>query len=1444
MDISEALKSSQSFVRALKAPSDPPQKDGPSKIEIALDAWSDQSFYVPNKGEVISEWILTKLLKDKSKQSANPILDTRYWTLLGAIIALPDRTSSKEVHTRPTKTWLTPLLNRTPICPTLLSFLASYQGVPLENRHPLSSAVHQCMIVLWPLSVHKVGVEALLELFGTFLKACESARDDLEKFGETITTSFRNALSNSSNKRKIYQSFTQNHLVPWLTYLHRFSESTTPSQAKENVYAAGAEILFGIDILRPLQTQNSLASASLPPLEPLLSTHPLCVLSILPRLMYSFVHTIRKQRGALFAGGSNGGIHALVEVRRTGMGFFGSCLGLLDILNEVETIWETKVKLLQIVDTENLFVDGGADADGELLLKSTSDGALEALAGGSTTCAIRALSVLTRIDYDLVDPAKIFSRLLLTPAESESLNLLTLLLDYHTKTRTIPTYINTLLSSLSPPLQDLSLKTYTEIYASSSSGPLLSRPHLTLLAKHTHTYLTPGQLAPLAQTAFDAISGIWNAFLIANEKTQGKKKKRKIDVAEKKGDADADELAIQLSLTCRIIGTVIPSLPLHSLPNSSRQNVHDNLTSISSELIRPSIAILLAFIKEQSGRRGDGWAAQVSAAALMRFDYALMGLRPLSLGKHMQRPSVQRMLDFVEAEEASISPELILEILRTLLSHLQDSVLSSGTDSPSMRTAEIALTYLEHHFSVSAAWGGLSSQLTSEVTGRAEAALALLHLLLDRWLPVFDLLASRAQLERLASLMIIAQLDHEGLPPPAGKLHSRSTFATTLHSAQFWELSNMRAALLTCISRHIAFIDELDVQKLQSRKSKKVEMETEKQRTVIAVYELLLLFPTEYFPRVSRQDFLRRAVIADVALSKTQSGNTEDQNWALRTLRTFQKRWFSYQSASDHKAMQESAKHLVKSLGPEAPADSLTSVTLELIELHIASLMRSPEEGAAAAVLDIISALSATLAGQDIPLAVLRFMELIPSDFSKSHFPESILSSMSQLHDQVLAIISPQALAFIESEDFENISIKSHLLHVCCAVLSFGRWLSKNTVLAPIGKPIAVKIVSSLRSTSTPSHNGSEQLAVGAFAVLLEEFWNCPEDSRSPHLDLSVATYISLSAHVAAAVWIKELDVLFLKTSKALPVSEFSGLLDFCQDSLAGEGLSPQDLACVVHLSTLLLSEAPQGTLKVIQAFTTGCFNLFAGNSFFYSGPLPLRSEVLNFTAQHCSDRPAALRSQDLGSIWSLISKSLCGSQTHDPESSPSTFHSLISITSAVIRLRRDLVVCTLPHLGMVLRQLISVIRHLRPQLGSKQSKLVTDDLPVWINATQQPLGAEEGKALARLLTTLTTKSMTRTHHHHGESTSQIQKAESLAKPFSKHAAYVLKAYIDAMNDPLCVLPLDLRRELQPGLYAVCDMLNEHSRDAMMVSALDAGGKTTMKALWKEYEKQKYVGKG
>jgi len=64
------------------------------------------------------------------------------------------------------------------------------------------------------------------------------------------------------------------------------------------------------------------------------------------------------------------------------------------------------------------------------------------------------------------------------------------------------------------------------------------------------------------------------------------------------------------------------------------------------------------------------------------------------------------------------------------------------------------------------------------------------------------------------------------------------------------------------------------------------------------------------------------------------------------------------------------------------------------------------------------------------------------------------------------------------------------------------------------------------------------------------------------------------------------------------------------------------------------------------------------------------------------------------------------------------------------------------------------------------------------------------------------------------------------------------------LNNPFCVLPAAVRKELQPGLYALCGLLNEYSRDALMASATDGGEKAVLKALWREYEQQRYVGKG
>ena len=63
-----ALASPEALMRALKAPFDPPFEDGMLKIELATEAWRKTSLYVPAKAEVLGEWVLGNLLRNKDKE--------------------------------------------------------------------------------------------------------------------------------------------------------------------------------------------------------------------------------------------------------------------------------------------------------------------------------------------------------------------------------------------------------------------------------------------------------------------------------------------------------------------------------------------------------------------------------------------------------------------------------------------------------------------------------------------------------------------------------------------------------------------------------------------------------------------------------------------------------------------------------------------------------------------------------------------------------------------------------------------------------------------------------------------------------------------------------------------------------------------------------------------------------------------------------------------------------------------------------------------------------------------------------------------------------------------------------------------------------------------------------------------------------------------------------
>jgi len=206
--------SAQEFIRALKASSDPPHPGGASKVEFAREAWDDTAFYLPNKGEVIVDWLLTRLLKDKAKErDVNPILDTRYWQLLSDILSSSDAGSAKPISTaRSIKSWILPVLNRTPIAPIVVAFFSLTASATRDTKLALNPLVSQCLAVLWPLAVPRFTPEILLECFGAVLAYLVQTRSDdivdVENLaGQTmllVVSSYKIGFGNSANKKKVW----------------------------------------------------------------------------------------------------------------------------------------------------------------------------------------------------------------------------------------------------------------------------------------------------------------------------------------------------------------------------------------------------------------------------------------------------------------------------------------------------------------------------------------------------------------------------------------------------------------------------------------------------------------------------------------------------------------------------------------------------------------------------------------------------------------------------------------------------------------------------------------------------------------------------------------------------------------------------------------------------------------------------------------------------------------------------------------------------------------------------------------------------------------------------------------------------------------------------------------------------------------------------------------
>lgn len=147
------------------------------------------------------------MLIDDSSES-NPVLDLRFWTLLQDILLFLSSEDSKtrSVH----NTWLISLLNRVPLLPIVHSLLSNSMDLPARMRDELCLHSSKSFALVWSLAAPKFSPDHLLECFGTLLRVLVGeAVESGENSGRTtictlVTSSLHNALSHSSNKKKVH----------------------------------------------------------------------------------------------------------------------------------------------------------------------------------------------------------------------------------------------------------------------------------------------------------------------------------------------------------------------------------------------------------------------------------------------------------------------------------------------------------------------------------------------------------------------------------------------------------------------------------------------------------------------------------------------------------------------------------------------------------------------------------------------------------------------------------------------------------------------------------------------------------------------------------------------------------------------------------------------------------------------------------------------------------------------------------------------------------------------------------------------------------------------------------------------------------------------------------------------------------------------------------------
>jgi len=332
-----------------------------------------------------------------------------------------------------------------------------------------------------------------------------------------------------------------------------------------------------------------------------------------------------------------------------------------------------------------------------------------------------------------------------------------------------------------------------------------------------------------------------------------------------------------------------------------------------------------------------------------------------------------------------------------------------------------------------------------------------------------------------------------------------------------------------------------------------------------------------------------------------------------------------------------------------------------------------------------------------------------------------------------------------------------------------------------------------------------------------------------------------------------------LRVKESLAVEEYETSLASLEDLLNTFLSRPEEAgseaAATLYALTLFLCNGPEATGKMARASfdrILGTLTALPAQAL-QTMDSSLLIAVVDLLESICRQKAVLLRVSETMAIISLCTRIIAPSSNAfsaaPSNASSQLYNGIVATITSLVRQRQDILAGMMPSLTAVLCQLIVLIRRLPAGSGASVVAAAHAGVaPAWLDFAHSALGTTEADLVSRLLLSLTAKRaalpalLKQKKTKDTDLSTSAANTTSLARPFAKHAIHVLVTYCRMLNSPFLTTDPEVRKALRPGLFALCDIVGTHERDAAMVNNLGPAEQVLFKDLWSRWEKQRYRG--